>query len=187
MVVVQSLSRVRLQRPHGLQPARLLCPWDSPGKNTGVGCHFLLQVPKVLIVNVLKVISVYIQPNDLPFLLYSNINKLSQLFPGLFLIIPGAIAQGEVCLSKISSCSKINSQKFKLIVSQKECKLCQLPQENTLFSTVFKNKPFKLEDNQDLAYELMLKVYKTTSLLKLVSLELVKIIKDQTAANFFSL
>ena len=30
-------------QPHGLQPARLLCPWDSPGKNTGVGCHFLLQ------------------------------------------------------------------------------------------------------------------------------------------------
>ena len=29
--------------PHGLQPARLLCSWDSPGKNTGVGCHFLLQ------------------------------------------------------------------------------------------------------------------------------------------------
>ena len=24
-------------------PARLLCPWDSPGKNIGVGCHFLLQ------------------------------------------------------------------------------------------------------------------------------------------------
>ena len=30
-------------RPHGLQPARLLCPWDFLGKNTGVGCHFLLQ------------------------------------------------------------------------------------------------------------------------------------------------
>ena len=30
-------------RPHGLQPARLLCPWDSPGKNTGVGSHSLLQ------------------------------------------------------------------------------------------------------------------------------------------------
>ena len=28
-------------------PARLLCPWDSPGKNTGVGCHFLLQCMKV--------------------------------------------------------------------------------------------------------------------------------------------
>ena len=28
---------------HGLQPTRLLCPWNSLGKNTGVGCHFLLQ------------------------------------------------------------------------------------------------------------------------------------------------
>ena len=28
---------------HGLQTIRLLCPWDSPGKNSGVGCHFLLQ------------------------------------------------------------------------------------------------------------------------------------------------
>ena len=28
---------------YGLQPARLLCPWDPPGKNTGVGCHALLQ------------------------------------------------------------------------------------------------------------------------------------------------
>ena len=46
----KSLSRVRLfvtpwtvACPHGLYPARLLCPWDFPGKNTGVGCHFLLQ------------------------------------------------------------------------------------------------------------------------------------------------
>ena len=30
-------------QPHVLLPTRLLCPWDSPGKNTGVGCHFLLQ------------------------------------------------------------------------------------------------------------------------------------------------
>ena len=29
--------------PHELQPTRFLCPWDSPGKNTGVGCHFFLQ------------------------------------------------------------------------------------------------------------------------------------------------
>ena len=33
-------------RPHRLQPTRLPCPWDSPGKNT-VGCHFLLQCMKV--------------------------------------------------------------------------------------------------------------------------------------------
>ena len=29
-------------RPHGLQPPRLLCPWDSPGRKTAVGCHGLL-------------------------------------------------------------------------------------------------------------------------------------------------
>ena len=34
-------------RPHRRQPTRLPCPWDSPGKNTGVGCHFLLQRMKV--------------------------------------------------------------------------------------------------------------------------------------------
>ena len=34
-------------RPHRQQPIRLPCPWDSPGKNIGVGCHFLLQCMKV--------------------------------------------------------------------------------------------------------------------------------------------
>ena len=34
-------------RPYRRQPTRLPCPWDSPGKNTGVGCHFLLQCIKV--------------------------------------------------------------------------------------------------------------------------------------------
>ena len=34
-------------RPHRQQPTRLRHPWDSPGKNIGVGCHFLLQCMKV--------------------------------------------------------------------------------------------------------------------------------------------
>ena len=34
-------------RPHRWQPTRLPHPWDSPGKNTGVGCHFLLQCMKM--------------------------------------------------------------------------------------------------------------------------------------------
>ena len=38
---------VRLCVTHRQQPTRLPCPWDSPGKNTGVGCHFLLQCMKV--------------------------------------------------------------------------------------------------------------------------------------------
>ena len=33
-------------QPHRRQPTRLTCPWDSPGKNTGEGCHFLLQYRK---------------------------------------------------------------------------------------------------------------------------------------------
>ena len=44
MLRVQSCATLR---PHGLQPTRLLYPWNSPGKNTGVGCHFLLQCMKV--------------------------------------------------------------------------------------------------------------------------------------------
>ena len=36
-----------LCNPHRRQPTRLPHPWDSPGKNTGVGCHFLLQCMKV--------------------------------------------------------------------------------------------------------------------------------------------
>ena len=40
MVVVQSLTGVQLLQPNGLQPARLLCPWKFPGKNTGNGLPF---------------------------------------------------------------------------------------------------------------------------------------------------
>ena len=41
-VCARSVMANSLQ-PSGLQPTRLLCPWNSPGKNTGVGCHVLLQ------------------------------------------------------------------------------------------------------------------------------------------------
>ena len=41
------LSHFDSVRPHRHQPTRLRRPWDSPGKNTGVGCHFLLQCVKV--------------------------------------------------------------------------------------------------------------------------------------------
>ena len=41
--MLSRFSRVQLCVPHRQQPTRLLCPWDSPGKNTGVGCHFLLH------------------------------------------------------------------------------------------------------------------------------------------------
>ena len=43
----KSLQSCLTLRPHRRQPTGLLHPWDSPGKNTGVGCHFLLQRMKV--------------------------------------------------------------------------------------------------------------------------------------------
>ena len=43
----KSLQSSDSLQPHRRQPNRLLCPWDSLGKNTGVGCHFLLQCMKV--------------------------------------------------------------------------------------------------------------------------------------------
>ena len=43
----KSLQSCPTVRPHRRQPTRLPRPWDSPGKNTGVGCHFLLQCMKV--------------------------------------------------------------------------------------------------------------------------------------------
>ena len=47
LLLLSHFSRVRLCATPRRQPTRLLCPWDSPGKNTGVGCHFLLQCMKV--------------------------------------------------------------------------------------------------------------------------------------------
>ena len=43
-------------RPHRRQPTSLPCPWDSPGKNTGVGCHFLLQCMKVKVKSLSRVL-----------------------------------------------------------------------------------------------------------------------------------
>ena len=49
-------------RPHGLQPLRLLCPWDFPGKSTGVGCHCLLRSPLLSLAQTWASISVLIDP-----------------------------------------------------------------------------------------------------------------------------
>ena len=62
-------------RPSGLWPTRLLCPWDSPGKNIGVGCHFLFQ--GILLAQGLKLylLSPALQADSLPaepLLLLSN-------------------------------------------------------------------------------------------------------------------
>ena len=65
-------------RPHGLQPARLLCPWDFTGNNTGVGCHFLLQV-------------IFPTQGSNPGLLHCRQMLLPSETPGKSLILPKAI------------------------------------------------------------------------------------------------
>ena len=50
------------ERPHRRQPTRLPHPWGSPGKNTGVGCHFLLQRMKVKSEN--EVVQSCLTPSD---------------------------------------------------------------------------------------------------------------------------
>ena len=47
LLLLSCFSRVQPAQPHRRQPTRLCRPWDSPGKNTGMGCHFLLQCMKV--------------------------------------------------------------------------------------------------------------------------------------------
>ena len=46
-MLLSRISRSDSVRPHRRQPTRLCCPWDFPGKNTGAGCHYLLQSMKV--------------------------------------------------------------------------------------------------------------------------------------------
>ena len=47
LLLLSRFSRVQLCATPSMQPTRLPCPWDSPGKNTGVSCHFRLQCMKV--------------------------------------------------------------------------------------------------------------------------------------------
>ena len=71
-----------LTRPYGLQPTRLLCPWDLPGKSTGMGCHCLLRKKSLVF----------------PILLYSSTSYLSLLFLGT-LHSNGCIFPFLLCLS----------------------------------------------------------------------------------------
>ena len=59
----QSLSNVQLFATHGLQPARLLCPWGFLSKNTDLGCHFLLQ-------------EIFLMQGSKPYLLHWQVGSL---------------------------------------------------------------------------------------------------------------
>ena len=83
-------------QPHGRQPAKLLHPWDFPGKNTGVGCHFLLQGifqnqgsnPCLLCLLPQKVYSLPLAPPGKPFIMNAYVQMVSVTQPFLTLCDP---------------------------------------------------------------------------------------------------
>ena len=77
--------------PHGLQPSRLLCPWDFPGKSTGVGCHCLL----LTLSSILHSSARYIECKN--HLVYSFFLKMSLLFSCL-LTLSKSLSIWALCL-----------------------------------------------------------------------------------------
>ena len=69
-------------RPHGLQPTRLLRPWDFPGKNTGLGCHCLLQRDLQRYAYILTSFKIYHLSTYLPTCIYLIIIYLNILIEG---------------------------------------------------------------------------------------------------------
>ena len=89
-------------QPHGLQPARFLCPWDFPGKNTEVGCQFLLQgIFPTQGSNIHLLSLLHWQVDSLP--LHDLGSPMSRLVPGKSLLIwpvshkDPASAQADLC------------------------------------------------------------------------------------------
>ena len=63
-------------RPHGLQPSRLLHPWDFPGKSTGVGCHCLLRKLAIVLSKVSSIpssVSTSVKHGNNPFSFYHSV------------------------------------------------------------------------------------------------------------------
>ena len=57
--VLRCLGCAQCLQPSGLHPARLLCPWDFPGKDTGVGCHAFLQRSCWTLLNLAVILSFF--------------------------------------------------------------------------------------------------------------------------------
>ena len=88
-VKVSLLSHVLLLQPHGLYPTGLPCPWNSPGKNTGVGSYsllqgiFLTQGSNLSLLNCMQILYHLSHPGSLDSSEYMSI-LLSQLSPPHF-------------------------------------------------------------------------------------------------------
>ena len=97
-------------RPYGPWPARLFCPWDSPGKNTGVGCHFLLPGITILLQRSRCVSNEQLCLKTAGLYIYDDLLFLSSLFHFFYFIFSASISFG-LCFS-ISLSVVVLSQAF---------------------------------------------------------------------------
>ena len=94
-------------RPHGLQPARLLCPWHSQGKNIGVGCYFLMCNTKAHTFNQLSALP----PKP-------KVNLLIQCFIltfRLLILLPLKCIQSCLRIGRRYPSSKVRSSSYALL------------------------------------------------------------------------
>ena len=84
-VKVKSLSRVRPSATPWTQPTRLLCPWDFPGKSTGVGCRCLPQLEEE------KYNYLYLQVSLLQDIYISYMHKILKISNKKFLVLSSSI------------------------------------------------------------------------------------------------
>ena len=112
-------------RPHGLQPTRLLCPWNFPGRNTGRGCYFLLQcLNKLPSIYVLKGVILCFQ-----FLIcYRQLHPIVCDFLHLILLFYAGSeyysnaywrshsCNGTAFIYEIAQCSRRNRCKFSVVI-----------------------------------------------------------------------
>jgi len=88
-------------QPYGLQPVRLLCPWDSPGKNTAVGCRALLQ-------------GIFLTQGSNLHLLHWQEGSLLPLPPGKFMFLDASSKLFGLCL-RYNKLTKIYYSNFELL------------------------------------------------------------------------
>ena len=90
-------------RPYGLQPTRLICPWDFPGKCTGVGCHCLLRLKALgdaIFIGIFSIRKISIIPQyDLSIQL-----STSQKFSDLLMILISSFYNVSMHAKSLQSC-----------------------------------------------------------------------------------
>ena len=101
--------------PHRWQPTRLPCPWVSPGKNTGVGCHCLLQCMKVVKVKLLSCVQLFGTPWTAAYQAPPSMGfSRQEYWSGLSLPSPGDLPDPGIELKDQTWVSRLGGRCFNL-------------------------------------------------------------------------